>query len=131
MVKKIPLKEPKDGATKKFKNQIRRLEKEVRWLKSELRTYELAFEKTEKFLEGQTGNISLEDLIEAANKRETVKEVKAKIEVRETCNICLSSDVKKLPTRFGYLKICHKCGEKEVINECTSNDGNDDGNYSQ
>lgn len=129
MVKKIPLKEPKDAQVKKLKNKIRRLEKEISKLKSELRTYEQAFEKTERFLQDHTDEITLEDLIKAANKKQTLKEVKAEKTVKEVCKKCLSPDLKEIPTRFGKVRLCSGCGQREVINESTNS--NDDGDYTQ
>jgi Sec-independent protein translocase protein TatA len=129
VVKKIPLKEPKNGEVKKLKGMVRRLEKEVKRLRSELKSYEQAFERTEKFLEDHTENISLEELIKAANKRQTLKSITEDQNIKEVCKKCYSPEIKDIPTRFGKLRICTSCGDKEVTNE--SNNINDDGDYSQ
>jgi ribosomal protein S20 len=89
--------EAKDGAIGKLKRHIYKLEKENAKLKSELRTYQRAFEKNITFLQEKTGDLSLEDLIEGAKEDLTLKEIK-----------------KETAYRFEDLKrkwACYKCNE--------------------
>ena len=73
---KEPKKEAKDGEVQKLKRLIRRLEQENRHLKSQLRTYEKAYEKTVVFLQQKTSDFDLEELIDGANNDLNIKEIR-------------------------------------------------------
>lgn len=68
-------KEPRDGEVARLKNIIRRLESDKRKLLSEVRTLEQAFGNTVTFLRGKTKDLSLEQLIQAANNQEGLSEI--------------------------------------------------------
>jgi hypothetical protein len=68
-------KEPRDGEISKLKNIIRRLESDKRKLLSEVKTLEQAFGHTVTFLRGKTKDLSLEQLIQAANNQEGLSDV--------------------------------------------------------
>jgi len=99
------VKQEKSGEIQKLKNRIKKLEKDKRILISKLNTAEMALEKNFKFLKGTTEDVSLEDLLEAAKKSKTLKEVKTK----KRCSSCGSEDLKVMKTLFGVLESCH-CG---------------------
>lgn len=69
-------KEAKDAETGKLKRHIAHLEKENKRLKSQLRTYEAAFNKNIRFLKGKTDDLSLEELIKGAQEELTVNEIR-------------------------------------------------------
>ena len=69
-------KEEKSGEIKKLKGIIKKLEHEITRLKSELKTYNRAFEKNIEFLKKGTNDLSLEELIEGAKNDLNLKEIK-------------------------------------------------------
>jgi len=107
------VKEAKDGRIDKLKKRIKRLENENKRLKSELNSFEQAFKNTRKFLIDNTDEITLEGLIDAAKKGSSLKQAQEDGEDK-VCGQCLSTEYKELPTRFGFLKICNKCGHTET-----------------
>ena len=111
--KKLPVKEYKDGQTQRLKKRIARLEKEKNELKSQIRAYESAFRDVTKFLRDSTKDISLEDLISAAQRDKSLEEVKQ--DTIEVCRKCLSEDVKITKVPFGRIVICNDCNHREVI----------------
>lgn len=68
-------KEAKDGDTQKLKNTVRRLQSDIRKLKSELATYEAAFQKNITFLKGKTKDLTVEQLIAGAKKEQNLKQI--------------------------------------------------------
>lgn len=72
----IVRKEAKDGEISKLKDKIRRLESDKRKLISEVKTLEAALLENLKFMKGSTKDVSVEDLIKGAKKKQTLKEVK-------------------------------------------------------
>lgn len=60
----------------KLKETIRDLQSHNRQLKSQIGTLEAAFEKAREFMQNETNDLTLEELIEAANKHYTLKEAK-------------------------------------------------------
>lgn len=79
---KEPKKEAKDGEVQKLKRLVRRLEQENRHLKSQLRTYERAYEKTVVFLQQKTTDFDLEELIDGANKELNLREIKEERKIK-------------------------------------------------
>jgi hypothetical protein len=98
------VKQSKDGEVQKLKNRIKKLEKDKRILISKLNTAEKALEHSERFLKGSTEEFSVEELIDAANKSKTLKEVKD-----TKCPKCGGSELKVMVTLFGTLSTC-ECG---------------------
>lgn len=93
--------EEKDGETQKLRNTIRRLQSDIRKLKSELSTYEVAFQKNIQFLKGKTKDLTVQELIEGAKKEqnlgqiENTKELTFKdMEKRWKCHKCNSGVMK-------------------------------------
>lgn len=105
--KRMPKKEAKDGETQRLKRRIRRLEKENNKLKSELRSYDQAFKKMTKHIEHFTDDYSVEELIESARASKKPK----KVEVKETCHSCMSTNVFVGSLPFGRLISCQDCGK--------------------
>lgn len=68
--------ESKDGEINRLKKAIKRLQREKQQLISEVRTIEAAFDKNVKFLRGMTKDHTIEELIKAAKKEMTLKEIK-------------------------------------------------------
>jgi predicted nuclease with TOPRIM domain len=111
--KKVPRREEKDGQLDKLKNRVRNLEKENHRLKSELRTYEQAFKNTTKFLRDNTKEISLEKLIDAAKKGDSLKQVRDS-EVKKTCKFCFSTNIHVGTIPSGKMIMCRDCSKTEV-----------------
>jgi predicted nuclease with TOPRIM domain len=72
---KAKFREEKDGEVQKLKDTIRRLKSDNTKLKSELKTYEAAFQKNIQFLKGKVKDVPLKDLLEAAKKEQTLKQL--------------------------------------------------------
>lgn len=66
----------KSGQVATLKRRVHHLEKEIKQLKSELRTYEKALSKNVTFLREKTRGLSLEDLIAGANAELNLQEIK-------------------------------------------------------
>jgi len=69
-------KEQKDGEIGKLKKHIRHQDKEIARLKSELRTYEKAFNKNITFLKERTRTLSLDDLLKGAQEELNLQQIK-------------------------------------------------------
>ena len=108
-------KEAKDGQTEKYKQRIKRLEKEVRELKSKNKTLEAAFEKTVKVLKGSVEDITVQELIDGANNGQSIKEVKEESKHEgENCPEC-SEELKIMPIRGGEIAVCGNCTYRRKI----------------
>lgn len=59
-----------------LRRKVRELEKEIERLKGELKTLNKAFEKSAKFMSDESKELSVEDLIIAADKHKTLQEAK-------------------------------------------------------
>lgn len=68
-------KEEKDGEVQRLKQALKRKDKEIEKLKSEMRTYEAAFQKNITFLKGKTKDIDLQDLLNGAKKDLNLKQI--------------------------------------------------------
>jgi hypothetical protein len=64
-----------NGLTEYYKKEVVRLNKIIKVLKSELRSYDKAFRKTKQYLEARTEPLSLEDILEGVNNNETLEEL--------------------------------------------------------
>lgn len=112
---KIPKKEESHKETiSSLKGKIRRLESDKRKLKSEVETLTAALEENLKFLKGQTKDLSLEDLIEAAKSKKSLREARQS-KVSEACKKCLSTDlfISKVES-VGVIILCKDCKFREV-----------------
>lgn len=65
----------KSGQVKKLKGHIRKLEHEITRLKSELKTYDVAFARNVMFLKTKTTQYSVEELIKGAEAELTLEEI--------------------------------------------------------
>lgn len=72
--KSYPEKE-RDGEVKRLRDALKRKDKEVDKLKSELKTLETAFQENIKFLKGKTARLDLQELLKGAKKNESLKEI--------------------------------------------------------
>lgn len=111
---KIPQKEEKDGEIKKLKNRIRRLQKENNKLKSELKTYDQYFKKTQNFVNEHTKEFSVFELIEAAKTQKNLKEMKMEKDIESVCPVCFSKNVKVDTLPFGKITICKDCSHTKI-----------------
>lgn len=75
-IKTLRHKEEKDGEVKKLKGIIRRLESDKKRLLSEMKTLEEAFGKNIQFLHGVSDGLTLDELVAAAKKEQTLKQLK-------------------------------------------------------
>lgn len=69
-------KEEKDAETRRNKAHVRKLENEISKLKSQLRTYERAFNKNVLFLKEKTSDLTVEELIKGAEQEMSLKQIK-------------------------------------------------------
>lgn len=65
----------RDGEIKRLRDALKRKDKEIIKLKSELKTLEKAFEANIKFLKGKTAKLDLQELLNGANKNQSVSEI--------------------------------------------------------
>lgn len=108
---KATYKEEKDGQVQKLKDTIRRLQSDNRKLKSELATYEAAFQKNIQFMKGKTKDLTLKDLIEGAKNDLTLEQIEeVKAEKNWDCKTCGEGQLKliKIPRQDGlfYIRKC-------------------------
>lgn len=87
----------RDSEVKRLRDALKRKDREVEKLKSELRTLEKAFEANIKFLKGKTAKLDLQELLSGAKKDMSIKE----IEETKVVNF------KELEEKWR----CHKCQE--------------------
>jgi regulator of replication initiation timing len=110
--KTFPREDDSRDTIQKLKSQVRKLQKENRILKSEIRTLEKAYEETLNFLHDETDEISLEDLVSAAKSKKKVKTVKE--EKYSVCPECGKKGCYTNPLPFGKLELCRYCEYREV-----------------
>lgn len=91
---------------------IKEKDREIARLKSELKTLNDYFKKTASFVSTKSKALSVEDLIDAADKNQTLEEA---IEDKATCPNCESPDTFKGKIPSGHLFICRACNYREVI----------------
>ena len=110
--KKMPMKEAKTGNEQKLRNRIRYLERKVKALEKEKRAFESAFKHTKSFLRDHTEDISLEKLIEAAKKGQSLKEAKDETKIT-SCEKCGGNDLRYI----GKLVLCMSCNRNASIED--------------
>jgi len=102
------VKEAKSAEVEKLKQRIRRLQKDKRELITKLNTLERAFERNVRVLKGSTEDLSVEELIEAANEDKTIKEVKDEKSM-SNCPNCGTSEIRTIGIRGGNVVVCTQC----------------------
>lgn len=124
-------KEPKDGEVKKLKAHIRHQDKEIARLKSELKTYDRAFQKNLVFLKEKTSDLSMEDLIKGAEEELTLKQIKddkkdrfSEIQRKWKCHKC-DDGILRLIIVPGleynrYFRKCSMCSHRTKVQEHTN-----------
>lgn len=120
-------KEEKDGEVGKLKRRIRHLEHENHRLKSELRTYEKAFNKNVRFLKEKTGSLSVEDLIKGAEREMTLEAIKEDkvhrfedLKAKWACFDCNEGVLKMLVIPGNrYFRKCTVCEKRTEVKELT------------
>lgn len=107
---KAQFKEEKDGTVQKLKDTIRRLQSDNRKLKSELATFEAAFEKNIQFLKGKTKDLTLKELIDGAKKEQSLIQIEDTVKKNWECKTCNEGNLKliKIPRQDGmfYIRKC-------------------------
>lgn len=96
---------------RKYKTQVDNLKNQNRKLKSQLKTSEAAWTKTEKFLENVSEGRSLEEMIRDANSEAGFSKQE------ESCRKCKKNHIGILKYTNFRIIVCHDCGFKEKINE--------------
>ena len=103
-------------SNKKLRAQVRKLKKENKELSSQIHTLTIALRKTQEFLEDNLEGFSVEQCIDAAEKKKTLKQMKEE----NGCPLC-SSSVIIVNMVNGVIEICSKQSceyrEKKVDNE--------------
>jgi recombination DNA repair RAD52 pathway protein len=94
---------------RKQKTQIENLKNENRKLKSQIKTLNGAWDKTEKFLENISEGKSLEQMIADADSSDGFKKKES------NCRQCKSKDVGTLDYANFRIIVCNKCGHKAKI----------------
>lgn len=120
-------KEPRDGEIKRLKAHIRKLDKEISRLKSELKTYNAAFSKNIVFLKNQTKNFSIEELIEGAKMDLTLEQINQEkqntfkaMEERWKCWKCGEGVLKMIVVPSNrYFRKCTLCENRTEAKELT------------
>lgn len=100
---------------RKYKVQVENLKTQNRKLKSQLKTAETAWTRTEKFLENVSEGRSLEEMIKDANS------VNGFSKESDSCRKCKKSDICILKYQNFRVIVCAGCGFKEKINEPKNN----------
>lgn len=112
----------RDSEIEKLRTANRRLKSDNEKLKSELKTYEQAFNENIQFLKGKTKDLSLSELLEGAKKKQKLVDIEKQKEVtykefenRWKCKTCLLGTLVliKIPRQDGlfYIRKCNnpKC----------------------
>lgn len=124
--------EPKSGEVKKLKAQIRKQEHEIARLKSELRTYDKAFQKNIVFLKEKTVDLTVEELIKGAEEELTLRQIKdekinnfADLKKKWACFECNEGVMKLIiipnGTGSNYFRLCSnpKCKHRTDVKTYT------------
>lgn len=120
-------KEEKSGEIKKLKGIIKKLEHEITRLKSELRTYDRAFQKNIEFLKKGTDELSLEDLLNGAKNELNLKEIKQEkgmtlqeLTDKWRCFKCPTGILKLIIVPNNrYFRKCTQCENRTEVQELT------------
>jgi len=105
------IKEEKSGEVQRLKNRVRNLEKQNKMLVQKLNTAEAVINSNTAYLKNHTEDISVEELINAAKGKKTLKE----IEEGRACPVCGSKAYKTMKTPFGALRSCALCKHSEKV----------------
>lgn len=100
---------------RKYKTQVDNLKRENKKLKSNLKTANMAWNQTEKFLENVSEGRSLEEMIRDANSESGFTKIE------DSCKKCKKNNVSLLKYANFRIVICYDCQFKEKINEPKSN----------
>jgi predicted nucleic acid-binding Zn-ribbon protein len=122
--------EEKSGEVKKLKAHIRKLEHEISRLKSELKTYDRAFQKNLVFLKEKTKELTLEDLLKGAEQELSLKQIKndktdrfAELERKWKCFQCQEGILRLIIVPGGetnrYFRKCSMCEHRTDVKEYT------------
>ena len=120
-------KEDKSGEIKKYKGMIRKLEHEIKRLKTELRTYDIAFSKNLEFLSSKSKKYSLEELIDGAKVDATLEEIGERQKFTMTqmiekweCHECKEGVLKMIIVPNNrYFRKCSLCTNRTEVKELT------------
>ena len=94
-------------------------------LKSELRTYDKAFNKNIVFLKEKTNDVCLEDLIKGANAELALKDIKANVihkfedlKKKWQCHVCTEGLMKLIiiPNGLGGSRYYRNCSNPKCLN---------------
>jgi hypothetical protein len=122
--------EEKSAEVRKLKDHIRHQDKEIARLKSELRTYDRAFQKNLVFLKEKTKDLNLEDLLKGAEEELTLKQIKddkkdrfSEIQRKWKCHHC-DDGILRLIIVPGiesnrYFRKCSMCVHRTPVKEYT------------
>lgn len=117
----------RDSEIKRLRDALKRKEKEVVKLKSELKTLEKAFEANIKFLKGKTAKLDLQELLDGANKKQSVSEIEQEkvlsfkdLEEKWRCHKCNEGVMKLIVfTRHDGTKYIRSCSNKNICKNRT------------
>lgn len=123
-------KEEKSGEVKKLKAHIRKLEHEISRLKSELKTYDRAFQKNLVFLKEKTDELTVEELIKGAEQELSLKQIKddkkdrfAELERKWKCFQCHEGILRLIIVPGAetnrYFRKCSMCENRTGVKEYT------------
>ena len=114
--KKSPVREAKDGELQKAKRRIKRLEKDVQRLKSEIKTLEGFREAASSYIDGKLDGVPVERVIKGIQKKQTLKQTKPDV-IKECCPKCITAELKIVPYPGGEARVCGNCKHRETVKE--------------
>ena len=100
---------------RKYKTQVDTLKRENKKLKSQIKTLDSAWTKTEKFLENVSEGRSLEEMIKDADSQSGLSKLE------DSCRKCKKNNVGVLKYSNFRVVVCYECTFKEKINEPKNN----------
>ena len=123
--------EEKSSEVKKLKAHIRHQDKEIARLKSELKTYNRAFEKNITFLKEKTESLTVEELIEGVEEEMTLKEIKddkkdrfSELQRKWKCWKCDDGILRMIIVpgieTNRYFRKCSRCSNRTIVKEHTN-----------
>lgn len=109
----------RDSEIKRLRDALKRKDRELEKMKSELKTLEKAFEANVKFLRGKTAKLDLQELMNGARKEQSLKEIETEKEVtfkeleeKWKCRTCGKGVMKLIvytrPDGPWYLRKCNQ-----------------------
>lgn len=98
---------PKDDV-QKLKEANRRLKSDNLKLLSQIATLEEALKKTFSYLEGETKNISLEELLNGNKENKKLKDIKP------ICEKCQSKSFTTVKSIDRIIRICNNCNARSI-----------------